>query len=217
MKAQNQPRLLVFTILKSVNVSLSPKLSTLLIDWFPCFKLSNFLSVHPCVEMEESRRRAYNKAQATKKKQETPKATGQAHSSNKRKPSEKVDHPPKRPKVVTEPTVGEATTGKLSLKPDMRKGLMTGGEPLTKKPLVLLCKDSQYALQQISSIIKDGDYEDLGNHATEAVGEIGYFYLTQACIHPLYFIHPIILYTNTFLTFVSGGNAEGSNGSRHIP
>ena len=128
-----------------------------------------------------------------------------------------MDHPPKRPKVVIEPTVGEATTGKLSLKPGMGKGLMTGGEPFTKKPLVLLREDSQYALQQISSIIKDGDYEDLGNHATEAVGEIGYFYLTQACIRPLYFIHPIILYTNTFLTFVRGGNAEGSNGSRHIP
>ena len=53
-----------------------------------------------------------------------------------------MDHPPKRPKVVIEPTVGEATTGKLSLKPGMGKGLMTGGEPFTKKPLVLLREDS---------------------------------------------------------------------------
>ena len=50
--------------------------------------------------MEESRRRAYIKQQvAAKKKQEgslPPKVTGQVNLSTKRKPSKKVDHPPKK-------------------------------------------------------------------------------------------------------------------------
>ena len=54
---------------------------------------------------------------------------------------------------------------------------MIGEVPITKKPPVLLHKDSQYALKQISSIIKDKDYEDLGNHATKAMGEMGFFSL----------------------------------------
>ena len=40
-----------------------------------------------------------------------------------------------------------------------------------RNPPVLLHEDSQYAFKQISSIIKDEDYEDLGNHATEAMGD----------------------------------------------
>ena len=52
--------------------------------------------------MEDNRRRAFIKQQvATKKKLEgslPPKVTGQTNSSTKRKPSKKVDHPPKRPK-----------------------------------------------------------------------------------------------------------------------
>ena len=71
--------------------------------------------------MEESRRRAYIKQQVAKKNQEgslPPKATGKANSSTKRKPSEKVDCPPKKPKVVVEPTVGKtAAIGKLPHKP----------------------------------------------------------------------------------------------------
>ena len=31
----------------------------------------------------------------------------------------------------------------------------------------------------LSSIIKDDDYEDLGNHATKAMGEMGLFGLAQ--------------------------------------
>ena len=76
--------------------------------------------------MEESRRKAYIKAQAAKKKQKSSKETAQAHPSFKRKPSEKVDRPPKNPKVVAEPTVGETTaTGKLPPKLGKGKGLMT--------------------------------------------------------------------------------------------
>jgi len=85
--------------------------------------------------MEESRIRAYIKAQAAKKKQEAPKVTGQAHQSTKRKTFEKVDRPPKKPKVVAEPIVNEiAATSKLPPKLGKGKGLMTGEVPITKKP-----------------------------------------------------------------------------------
>ena len=88
--------------------------------------------------------------------------------SIKRKSSEQVDRPPKKPKVVMGSTVGETSaTSKLPLKHGSRKGkgLMKGANPITKKRLVLLHEDSGYALKQLSSIIKDDDYEDLGNHA----------------------------------------------------
>ena len=74
-------------------------------------------------------------------------------------------------------TVGETSaTSKLPLKHGSRKGkgLMKGANPITKKRLVLLHEDSGYALKQCSSIIKDDDYEDLGNHAIEAMGRRAY-------------------------------------------
>ena len=46
--------------------------------------------------------------------------------------------------------------------------------PSPRNPPVLLHEDSQYAFKQIFSIIKDEDYEDLGNHATEAMGRRAY-------------------------------------------
>ena len=137
--------------------------------------------------MEESRRRAYIKQQAAKKKHEgslPPKVTGQANPSAKRKPSEKVDRPPKNPKMVAELTVGEiAATSKLPPKPGpgKRMGLMTGVDHVTEKRLILLHEDSGYALKQLSSIIQDNDYEDLGNHATKAMGEMGLFSLVHVC------------------------------------
>ena len=136
--------------------------------------------------MEDSRRWAYIKQQvATKKKQEgslPPKAAGQANLSTKRKPSEKVDHPPKKPKVVTVPT-GE-TLAKLAPKPSpgIGKGLMKGPVPVAEERLVLLRKDSSYAFKQLSSIIKDDNYSNLGNHAREAMGETGLFNLAQVCL-----------------------------------
>jgi len=101
--------------------------------------------------MEESKKRAYIKQQATKKKQEgklPPKATGQADQSTKRKPSEKVDHPPKKTKVMTGPNAGE-TPAKLPAKPGpgVRKGLMKGPVPVTKERPVLLREDSSYMLK----------------------------------------------------------------------
>ena len=149
--------------------------------------------------MEESKKRAYIKQQvATRRKQEgslLPKTMGQANPSTKRKSFEKVDHPPKRPKVMTGPTIGETLeANKLPPKPGKGKGLMTGEVLVTKKPPVLLHEDSQYALKRISSIIKDEVYEDLGNYAIEAIGETGLFSLTQVCICPLCFIRSFCLF-----------------------
>ena len=54
------------------------------------------------------------------------------------------------------------------------------------KPPILLCEDLKQALEQISSIIFTEDYEDLGNHSTEAMGESGLFAVAQV-IRPITF------------------------------
>ena len=105
---------------------------------------------------------------------------------------------------------------------------MKGHTPLTKESLVLLCEDSSYALKQISSIIKDDDYSDLGNHATEAMGETGLFSLTQVCI-PVAFICSVIFLSLfhadliflfhenlIFLFHAGGGHVEKANGPLRI-
>ena len=50
---------------------------------------------------------------------------------------------------------------------------------ILEKPPVLLCEDSKHALEQISSIISADDYEDLGNHSMEAIGESDRFAVAQ--------------------------------------
>ena len=55
------------------------------------------------------------------------------------------------------------------------KGLMIPPPSSQKKPPVLLREDPKYALEKLSSIICFEDYEDLGNHSTEAMGETGLF------------------------------------------
>ena len=55
------------------------------------------------------------------------------------------------------------------------KGLIQAPSTTQKKPPVLLREDSKHALEQISSIIFAEDYEDLGNHSTEAIGESSLF------------------------------------------
>ena len=110
-----------------------------------------------------------------------PKGTSPINPFTKRKPSDKIARPPKKPKVVTRSTVKEIPdSNKLTPLPRPRKGkgVMTGQGPVTEKRPVLLSEDSRYAIKQLSSIIKDDDYKDLGNHATEAMGETGIFSLT---------------------------------------
>ena len=56
---------------------------------------------------------------------------------------------------------------------------MKAPSTILEKPPVLLREDFKNALEQISSIISAEDYEDLGNHSTEAVGESGLFAVAQ--------------------------------------
>ena len=50
------------------------------------------------------------------------------------------------------------------------KGLMMGPSTTQEKPPVLLRADLKYALEKLSPILTSEDYEDLSNHAMEAVG-----------------------------------------------
>ena len=62
------------------------------------------------------------------------------------------------------------------------KGFMTTKGPILKKRPPLLREDPKHAIRLLSSIIKDDDYEDLGSHATKAMGESSLFGLAQ--VHP---------------------------------
>ena len=153
--------------------------------------------------MDESKRRAFIKQQATaKKKQEgslPSKARGQANLSIKRKPLIKTDHTSKKPKVTPESAIGiKAETKKTAtlLAQGKGKGLMTGHVPVTEKPPVLLREDSWYALKQPSSIITTDDYENLSNHTTEAIREIGLFSTAQVTmsVFPLFLSNCLIIF-----------------------
>ena len=73
---------------------------------------------------------------------------------------------------------------------------MMGQVPTDEKRLILLREDPQYALKQLSSIITSKDYEDLGNHSNEAIGETGLFSLAQVLIRlPFLFV---ILHVHSF-------------------
>ena len=66
------------------------------------------------------------------------------------------------------------------------KGFIKAPSNIPEKPPVLLHEDSKHALEQILSIISAEDYEDLGNHSTEAMGESGLFVVAQV-IRPVTF------------------------------
>ncbi|KAK9993557.1 hypothetical protein SO802_023260 [Lithocarpus litseifolius] len=139
------------------------------------------------VQMDDAKRRAIIKQQAAARKKgsqtggtDTPKLP-----VSKRKPVQETDRHTKKTKVTTETVVGlEAEAKKIvPVKHGKGKGLMMGGQvPNVEKPPVLLREDSKYALEKLSSIITSDDYEDLGNHATEAMGETGLFNLAQAVV-----------------------------------
>ena len=77
---------------------------------------------------------------------------------------------------------------KKTVTPIKGKGLMKGPNIVIEKPPVLLHEDSKYALEKLTSIITSDDYENLSNHATEAIGETGLFSIAQviASVHFLY-------------------------------
>ena len=75
--------------------------------------------------------------------------------------------------------MAEGTKTMTSAKHGSDKGLMIPPSDSQKKPPVLLRENPKYALEKLSSIIGNEDYEDLGNHSTEAMGETGLFSITQ--------------------------------------
>ena len=59
------------------------------------------------------------------------------------------------------------------------KGFMKAPSTIPEKLSVLLREDSKHALEKISSIIFVEDYENLGKHSTEAMGESSLFAVAQ--------------------------------------
>ena len=137
--------------------------------------------------MDDAKRRAAIRLQVAKNKEADmdPLGTGLSKPSIKRKPSAKGDRAPKRPKVSLEPVVGLMAKGTKTVTPSKHgagKGLMIPSSGNQKKPPVLLCEDPKYALEKLSSIISSEDYEDLGNHSTEAMKETVLFSIVQVNI-----------------------------------
>ena len=89
-----------------------------------------------------------------------------------------------------EPVIGLMAEGNKMVTPAKLgggKGLMVPPSGSQKKPPVLLREDPKYALGKLSSIIGSEDYEDLGNHSTEAMGETGLFSIAQ--VRARYYIY----------------------------
>ena len=108
--------------------------------------------------------------------------TGSSRPSAKKRPLVKGDRAPKKQKISTEPVIGLMAEGNkmmTSAKQGGGKGLMVLPPGSQKKPPVLLREDPKYALGKLSSIIGSEDYEDLGNHSTDAMGETGLFNIAQ--------------------------------------
>ena len=151
--------------------------------------------------MEDAKRRAAIRSKAAKNKEtdEGAMGTGSSRPSTKR-PMLKVDRAPKKQKVSTEPIIGLMAEGKKTVtlaEPGGGKGLMVPPPGSQKKPPILLREDPKYALGKISSIIGSEDYEDLGNHSTEAMGETGLFSIAQVRARCYIYIYIYIFF---FLT-----------------
>ena len=155
--------------------------------------------------MDDAKRRAAIKSKAVKNKETDAGAMGTGSSRPlAKRPMPKVDRAPKKQKVSTEPVIGLMAEGKKTVtpaKPRAGKGLMVLPPSSQKKPPVLLREDPKYALGKISSIIGSEDYEDLGNHSMEAMGETGLFSIAQIRIrHHSSFYFPLLLFfTKTHL------------------
>ena len=136
-------------------------------------------------------RRATIRLQAAKNKEVDTDLMGTSSSKSsvkKRLPS-KGDRASKKPKVSLEPVVGLMAEGAKTVTPRKHgagKGLMFAPPGSQKKPPVLLREDPKYASKKLSSIITSEDYEDLGNHSMEAMGETGLFSIAQVT-YPSFF------------------------------
>ena len=134
--------------------------------------------------MEDAKRRAAIRLQAAKRKETNKGAmgTGSSTPSAKKRLLPKGDRAPKKQRVSSEPVLGLMAKGTKTVTPakhEGSKGLMIPPPGSQKKLPVLLREDPKYALEKLSSIIGNKDYEDLGNHSTEAMGEMGLFSIAQ--------------------------------------
>ena len=147
--------------------------------------------------MDDVKRRAAIRSKAAKNKETDEGAMGMGLSRPlAKRPMPKVDRAPKKQKVSTEPVIGLMAEGKKTVtpaKPGGGKGLMVPPPGSQKKPPVLLREDPKYALGKISSIIGSEDYEDLGNHSTEAMGDMGLFSIAQVRARRYSFIYLLVI------------------------
>ena len=94
-----------------------------------------------------------------------------------------------------EPVVGLMAESAKTVTPAKHgsgKGLMKAPSTSQEKLPPLLRDDSKFALEKLSSIILSEDYEDLGNHSSEAMRETDLFAVAQVTfIHPF---KPVLLY-----------------------
>ena len=136
--------------------------------------------------------------------------------SIKRKSSSKSDRPHKQQKFSIELIVGLMAEGVKTITPikhGSSKGLMKAPSTNQEKPPPLLRDDSKFALEKLSSIISSEDYEDLANHLTEAMGEMGLFAVAQVIFfRRLKFVYLVFCLTlfNLFVPVL--GHDEGLNG-----
>ena len=131
-------------------------------------------------EMDDAKRRAAVRLHIAKNKDTDVDAmgTGSSKLSAKKRLLPKGDLAPKKQKVSSEPVLGlmaKGTKTVTSTKPGGGKGLMIPPLGSQKKLPVLLQEDPKYALEKLSSIMGNENYEDLGNHSTEAMGETSLF------------------------------------------
>ena len=102
--------------------------------------------------MDNAKRRALIKSQATKKKESSimaPTATMASNPSIKRKPSPKGDRQAKKLKISLEPVLGLMAEGKTItlVKYGAGKGLMKASSTIPEKLPVLLREDFKHALE----------------------------------------------------------------------
>ena len=104
--------------------------------------------------------------------------TSSSKPSAKKRLLPKGDHAPKKQKVSSEPVLGLMAKGTKTVTPAKHKGgkgLIIPPLGSQKKPPVLLREDPKYALEKLSTIIGNENYEDLGNHSIEAMGGTSLF------------------------------------------
>ena len=148
-------------------------------------------------EMDSAKRRALIRSNAAKNRTAKSSEQKEATAPAKRKQPLKGDRPPKKPKVPLEPIVGLMAEGAKTVTPIKHgagKGLMKGPSSEPKKPPPLLRDDASYALGKLSSLLTSEDYEDLGNHSTEAMGETSLFGIAQVIS-----VLPILVYFSSVL------------------